>query len=245
MIHTIIHINYYMKGSVFFMSNWRYCPSSLSDFEGNEKIKETLLGVLGSDKRPQVILIQGDSGSGKTALARLIAKLYRCKNSKYGCEGCSSCKVMDTYIKTGDTSQLTGVVEIPMSTQSGVDCDLLFSDMKAPNFCDSWKIFIIDECHTETFILQYRLLRVIEEPQDRVLFILCTTNPDDLLNELRHRCEVILSVESLDEGSTVKLLSKVCKERGWNIPIYTLQIIAQSSTNTRDALAKLSDYCKE
>lgn len=226
------------------MSNWRYCPCSLSDFEGNKETKETLLGVLDSDKRPQVILIQGDSGSGKTALARLIAKLYRCKNSKYDCEGCLSCHAMDTYIKTGDTSQL-GIVEVPMSTQSGVDCDLLFSDMKTPNFCDSWKIFIIDECHTETFILQHELLKVIEEPQERVLFILCTTNPDELLSTLIDRCELILSVEKLDEKNTVKLLSKVCKERGWNIPMYTLQVIAQSSTNTRDALAKLSDYCKE
>ena len=79
----------------------KYRPNTLKSYIGNVKLKETILKVLATDNRPQVMLFMGSSGCGKTSLARLVAKEYSCPNRDNetgACGVCPSCEIIDILL---------------------------------------------------------------------------------------------------------------------------------------------------
>ena len=193
----------------------KYRPNTLARYIGNEKLKETAMKALSSGKRPQVILLWGDSGCGKTTFARLLAKEYSCldRDENLGaCGQCINCQTIDDYIATGDTSILTNIQEIDITDQSGKkDLDAVLADMELPSYDNEWKIYIMDECHMASAGLQNRLLKIAEEPPEHVLILLCTTNPEKLIDTLKNRCQLQLHVTKPKVKELAGLLRYVCE----------------------------------
>ena len=174
----------------------KYRPQTMIGYLGNAKIKDTISATLKTDKRPQVILLHGESGCGKTTMARLLAKEYSCtdRNLATGaCNICDNCKAINDYIVTGNTSDLVNIHEVDIADQSGKgDLTNILEDMMIPTYENEWKVYILDEVHMASLALQNRLLKIAEEPPERVLLLLCTTRPDKLLDTLRNRCQLAL-----------------------------------------------------
>jgi DNA polymerase-3 subunit gamma/tau len=196
----------------------RYRPKSMSEYIGNERLKETVLGWLGTGHRPQTILLRGSTGGGKTTMARLIAKEYLCENRSIetgACGECASCQAVDRYIATGNTDDLVNIVEINASKDNGIAAiNAVLEEAYYPSFDGSWKIYILDECHRISIAAQNSLLKLVEEPPENVLFMFCTTDPEKMLDTLLNRCNIKMDVKKPTEEQMAKLLYTICAKEG-------------------------------
>lgn len=196
----------------------KYRPKRISEYIGNERVKKSVLAALRGNNRPQVLLFQGHAGCGKTTMARLVAKEYLCENRDEetgACGECYNCKQMEDYIESGDTGMLINVREIDVTdSNKKQDIDELLEDASIPSFDGSWKIYILDECHVMSNSAQNRLLKNLEEPAQKVLMILCTTDPDKLLPTILSRCQYTFKVTKPSRDELGNLLARVCRNEG-------------------------------
>ena len=181
----------------------KYRPSTFMEYIGNQRVKERVHAALNSKAKPQVMLFSGASGCGKTTIARLIAKEYLCEDENKGetgaCGVCPACKAVDEYIHTGNLDNLgeyyENLKEIDVADQSGKSAiDSVLQDAEIPAY-SGWKIYIFDECHRASPQAQTRMLKIAEEPPENVLFIFCTTNPEEMLDTLVNRCQLKLEIK--------------------------------------------------
>jgi len=225
------------EGSTSFARKYR--PNSLKNYVGNSAIKDTVTRYLRNSRLPQTILLTGNSGCGKTTLARIIAKEYLCENkTKDGaCCCCPTCLAVDEYISSGNTENLADMYEIDATDSSGKkDIDSMLESMEYPPLGD-WKVYIMDEVHMLSEKAMNRLLKSIEEPEEYVLMIFCTTNPEMLLPTIKNRCELKLAVTKPTTKDIVALLERVCLEEDRDYNIQGLRMIASRSDNViRDSL---------
>ena len=219
----------------------KYRPTSLKGYIGNASVKDTVQRYLKNPKKPQTILLTGNSGCGKTTLARIIAKEYLCENrdgENGACCECATCMAVDEYISTGITENLPDIYEIDSSDKSGKkDIDAMLGSMEYPPMGGDWKVYIIDEVHLLSEGAMGRLLKSVEEPPEYVLMIFCTTNPEKLLPTIRNRCQLKLAITKPGTKDIVQLLEKVCMEEDKEYNYQGLRMIASRSDNViRDSL---------
>lgn len=193
----------------------KYRPKNFTNIVGNERTVNSFLAMLRQDGRPQVILIEGASGCGKTTFARLIAKEYLCEDRDIitgACDKCTNCIQMNYFIETGDYGMIPNIKEIDVSdANKKQDIEMLLEDAQLPSITGDWKVYILDECHTMSEAAQNRLLKVLEEPPKNVLFLLCTTNADKLLDTLQSRCQYIYTISKPNKTEIIKMLNRVVK----------------------------------
>ena len=179
-----------------------------------------------------------------TTLARLLVKEYMCENRDEqtgACGCCVNCQMFDEYILTGSTDNLiSSIREVNIADQSGKnDLTEVFDDMMTPSYGD-WKAYIFDECHRASGGLQNKLLKIAEEPPEKVLIILCTTNPELLIDTLKNRCELQLQIQKPKLKELVGLLKSVCSKEGIEYDIAGLEFLAnRDSLTIRSALVGL------
>lgn len=221
----------------------RFRPTTMENYVGNERNKETLKRYL-KGKRPQSILLTGNTGCGKTTIARLLVKEYLCENrdpEKGACGECYMCQAVDDYILTGSTEMLPDIYEIDITDKSGKsDIDSILETVEYPSMSGGWKVYLLDEVHMASKQAQSRILKILEEPPENVLFIFCTTDPDKMLDTLKNRCQLKLQVVKPVMNDIVKLLKRVCLEEGRDYDIEGLRTIASRSDFViRDSLNNL------
>jgi DNA polymerase III subunit gamma/tau len=165
----------------------KYRPQTFDEVVGNESVTESLKTILSRDKgEVKSFLFTGNSGCGKTTLARIIA-------SELGCEG------MNFY-------------EYNSANTRGVDTIReIANNCKFAPLSGRVKIYLLDECHKLTGDAANALLKILEDTPQHVRFILCTTDPDKLLKTIKTRCSTF-QVKELTKAKMLKLLNWVCSE---------------------------------
>src|SRR5687768_17395370 len=159
----------------------KYRPKSFADVAVQSHVASTLKGAIALGRVAHAYLLCGPRGVGKTTLARVLAMALNCERRTPADEGepcgeCGSC----TRIWSGSAS--LDVVEIDAASNRGVDDarDLRERAMYAPSGDDRYKVYIVDEAHMLTREAWNTLLKVLEEPPPRVVFVFATTEPQKI-----------------------------------------------------------------
>ena len=157
----------------------KYRPKKFSEVAVQSHVATTLRNAIASDRIAHAYLFCGPRGTGKTTLARVLAMALNCENKAADHEPCGSC-VSCTRIWSGSAS--LDVVEIDAASNRGVDDarDLRERAMYAPSGADHHKVYIIDEAHMLTREAWNALLKILEEPPPRVVFVFATTEPQKI-----------------------------------------------------------------
>lgn len=228
----------------------KYRPQTFNEYIGNERIKKSAMAALRSEHKPQVILMTGHAGTGKTTMARLLAKEYLCEERhpiSGACGKCYNCQQTIEYIETGHSDGLMDLQEIDVTdSNKREDIDRLLEEAGTPSFTGGWKIFVLDECHMMTNTAQNRLLKNLEEPAERVLMVLCTTDPQKLLETIISRCQYKFQVEKPTREELGGLLAKVCIREGVEYESRALSLIcAKGDFVPRKTLVALEQVVRE
>jgi DNA polymerase-3 subunit gamma/tau len=157
----------------------KYRPKRFADVAVQSHVATTLKNAIANDRVAHAYLFCGPRGTGKTTLARVLAMALNCENKQPDHEPCGTCASC-TRIWAGSAS--LDVVEIDAASNRGVDDarDLRERAMYAPSGEDRYKVYIIDEAHMLTREAWNALLKILEEPPPRVVFVFATTEPQKI-----------------------------------------------------------------
>ncbi len=211
----------------------KYRPQTFADLVGQDAIATTLTYAIQQNKIAPAYLFTGPRGTGKTSSARILAKSLNCLNSKVPTEKpCGQCAVC-TDITQGKSLD---VVEIDAASNTGVDHirELIERAQFAPVQC-RYKVYIIDECHMLSTAAFNSLLKTLEEPPDRVIFVLATTDPQRVLPTIISRCQSF-PFRRIPIEAMVKHLRHIATQEHINITDTAVLSIAQTAQGgLRDA----------
>jgi len=165
----------------------KYRPQNFSEVIGQEHVTRTLQNALGQGRTAHGYIFSGHRGIGKTTVARILAAALNCRSSdKPVPEPCGVC-VSCTEIRAGNA---VDVIEIDAATNRGIDeIRELREAARYRPARDRFKIYILDEAHQITDAAFNALLKTLEEPPDHIVFMLATTQPEDIPQTIRSRCQ--------------------------------------------------------
>lgn len=221
-----------------------YRPKGFKGVVGQSGAKDVLRGILKSGKISPVLLMYGEYGTGKTTLARIYAKHACCLNydaeNLKPCGVCASCKGFD---EGNSVEHHPSIEEINSSDSTGVD-DIrsLISSAQQRPYGAKYRVFIMDEVHRLSKAAQNAFLKILEEPPETTIFILCTTDPNDLLPTIRSRCTRKLEFRKVSPEDIADYLGHICAAEKVDIPKELLVKIGVSCEgHVRDAVGMLED----
>jgi DNA polymerase-3 subunit gamma/tau len=165
----------------------KYRPQQFSDVIGQEHVTRTLQNALEQGRTAHGYIFSGHRGIGKTTVARILAAALNCRSSdKPVAEPCGMCESC-TEIRAGNA---VDVIEIDAATNRGIDeIRELREAARYRPARDRFKIYILDEAHQITDAAFNALLKTLEEPPDHIVFMLATTQPEDIPQTIRSRCQ--------------------------------------------------------
>lgn len=213
----------------------KYRPQNFSEIIGQEHIKKILCNALKAGKTSHAYLFCGPRGTGKTTIARLLAKAVNCLQRKNfePCNKCSNCTEINK-------SKALDLVEIDAASHRGIDeIRELREGIKFTPSKLKYKIFIIDEVHQLTKEAFNALLKTLEEPPEHAIFILATTEIHRVLPTIISRCQK-LDFKKLSLLEIIKRLNQIAKQEKIIIEQKALKLIAViSDGDLRDAISLL------
>ena len=215
----------------------KYRPNNLDELVGQEFISTTLKEALLSKKIAPAYLFNGPRGTGKTSSARIVAKSLNCLSADQPTPNpCGRC---DLCIQIADGNALD-IIEIDAASNTGVENirEIIDRARFAPTQA-RWKVYVIDECHMLSTAASNALLKTIEEPPPRVVFILATTNPERVLNTIQSRCQKF-DFKRISSQTIFLHLSEIANKEGIKFEDQALKLIAKRSNGgMRDAQSLL------
>ncbi|MFL5500789.1 MAG: DNA polymerase III subunit gamma/tau [Gemmatimonadaceae bacterium] len=217
----------------------KYRPKNFADVAVQSHVSNTLRGAIARGRVAHGYLLCGPRGVGKTTLARVLAMALNCENKRDDGEPCGEC-LSCQRIWSGASS--LDVVEIDAASNRGVDDarDLRERAMYAPSGADRYKVYIVDEAHMLTREAWNALLKVLEEPPPRVIFVFATTEPQ----KIAQAAAPVLSrlqrfdLKRIGLADIARRLSAVLSNEGVQIDEDAIATIARAADGSmRDALS--------
>lgn len=211
----------------------KYRLASFEDMVGQEHISKTIKNAIASNKISHAYLFTGPRGTGKTSIAKLIARAVNCTGDDVLCGDCANCIEISA-------NQSSDIIEIDAASNNGVDeiRDIKDKVKYAPSSC-KYKVYIIDETHMLTTQAFNALLKTLEEPPSHVIFILATTEPHKIPLTILSRCQRF-DFRRISEEALVTRLRQVIEKENITISEDAIKLIAYlSDGGMRDALSLL------
>ena len=222
----------------------KYRPLTFNSVVGQQHIVSTLEHAITEGRLSHAYLFCGPRGTGKTTMARILAKALLCRNAEAArAEGASGCLPDGTceeceLIAEGNHPD---VYELDAASRTGVD-NVREEIINSVNFAPvrgKYKIYIIDEVHMLTTAAFNALLKTLEEPPAHVIFVLCTTDPQKILETILSRCQRF-DFHRIGNEDIEHRLSYVCEQEGFDYDDEALAIVARHAKGgMRDALSTL------
>jgi DNA polymerase III subunit gamma/tau len=219
---------------------WR--PQTFADLVGQSHVTETLQNAIKNNRVAHAYIFSGARGVGKTTAARILAKALNCVNgpTPQPCDECDSCK----EIAAGTSLD---VIEIDAASNRGIDQIRELREMvRYAPAAARHKVVILDEAHMLTGEASNALLKTLEEPPDRVIFVMATTQPEDLEDTIRSRSQHF-HFRALTFLEITDRLKFIAGKENLKIDDGALSVIARMAEGSmRDALSLLEQaraYC--
>jgi len=230
-----------MAGQALYL---KYRPQTFDEVVGQEAITRTLRNALQQGRVRHAYLFTGTRGTGKTTMARLLAKAVNClaPEDQRPCNACALCTALNE-------GRLLDLIEIDAASNRGIDeiRDIREKVGFRPNE-GRYKIYVLDEAHMLTEPAFNALLKTLEEPPPHVIFILVTTDPQKIPATITSRCQRF-DFKRIPVSDVVGRLAYVAEQEGLRAEPEALEMIAQQGTGAmRDALSlldQLTSYGEE
>src|ERR1700760_1663775 len=217
----------------------KYRPQRFSDVIGQEHVTRTLGNALEQQRIAHGYIFSSHRGIGKTTIARILAMALNCRNRIGGpqrpspepCGTCDSCR----EIRAGNSLDM---VEIDAATNRGIDeiRELRDAARYAPAR-DRYKIYLLDEAHQITDAAFNTLLKTLEEPPEHVVFMMATTQPEDIPQTIRSRCQHF-SFHAVKFDDIVAQLTAIAEKEGIAADAQAILLPAEAGDGSmRDALS--------
>jgi DNA polymerase III subunit gamma/tau len=212
---------------------WR--PQTFEDVVGQSHVMTTLENAIRTNRIAHAYIFSGARGVGKTTTARILAKALNCVKGPTAtpCNECDSCR----EITAGNSMD---VIEIDAASNRGIDQIRELRDMvRYAATGGHHKVIILDEAHMLTDEASNALLKTLEEPPDRVIFVMATTEPDKLADTIRSRSQHF-HFRALSFAEINGALSEIAKKEGLKAEPEALGVMARAAEGSlRDALSLL------
>ena len=215
----------------------KYRPQKFSDVIGQEHVTQTLKNAIEQERIAHGYIFSGHRGIGKTTVARILAMALNCRSAATPvpepCGVCESC----TEIRAGNS---VDVIEIDAATNRGIDeIRELREAARYRPARDRFKIYILDEAHQITDAAFNALLKTLEEPPGHVIFMLATTQPEDIPQTIRSRCQHF-SFRAVKFEDILGQLRDIARQEKIAVDEDALALLAEAGDGSmRDALSIL------
>ncbi len=217
----------------------KYRPQKFADVAGQDHVTRTLLNALEQQRTAHGYIFSGHRGIGKTTIARILAMALNCRTEMGSaerptpepCGVCDSC----TEVRAGNA---VDVIEIDAATNRGIDeiRELRDAARYAPAR-DRYKVYILDEAHQITDAAFNALLKTLEEPPPHVIFMMATTEPENIPQTIRSRCQHF-SFHAVKFDDILAQLKMIAAEESVNAEEAALALLAEAGDGSmRDALS--------
>jgi DNA polymerase-3 subunit gamma/tau len=217
----------------------KYRPQFFADVVGQDHVTRTLLNALSQGRVAHGYIFSGHRGIGKTTIARILAMALECRTPQGAaerptpepCGVCDACR----EIRAGNA---VDVIEIDAATNRGIDeIRELREGARYRPARDRYKIYILDEAHQITDAAFNALLKTLEEPPEHVVFMMATTQPEDIPQTIRSRCQHF-SFHAVRFEDIVGQLQAIAEKEGIGVDSDALSLLAEAGDGSmRDALS--------
>jgi len=229
----------------------KYRPQLFSDVIGQDHVTRTLLNALAQNRIAHGYIFSGHRGIGKTTIARILAAALNCSTpvgsperpTEEPCRVCVNCREISSASRQENSifeeSSSFDVEEIDAATNRGIDdARLLTSKIQTrPTNKSKYKIIILDEAHQITDAAWNALLKTLEEPPDWAIFMFATTQPEDIPQTIRSRCQHF-SFHAVKLDDIVGQLRSIATKEELDVDDATLTLLAEAGDGSmRDALS--------